>query len=70
MGEMMAVNSNAKRIETVAAPKAAAAPKQDLLRALASKGKYEAPKVVSFPIDGMKVSGPITLAGNGGGPPV
>ena len=26
---------------------------------------YEPPKVVSFPIDGMRVTEPVTLAGNG-----
>jgi len=66
----MALSSSAKRVETLAQPTAVAAAKKDVVRALASKGKYDAPNVVSFPIDGMKISGPITLAGNGGGPPV
>lgn len=35
--------------------------------ALASKGRYRKPEVASFPIDGMKVSGPVTMAGNTGG---
>jgi len=33
------------------------------VRALTSKAVYQAPKVVSFPINGMKVS-PVTHAGN------
>ena len=33
------------------------------LRALAAKSRYEAPKVVSFPIDGMDLSA-TTMAGN------
>jgi len=35
----------------------------DKLRALAAKSRYETPKVVSFPIDGMDLS-PTTMAGN------
>jgi hypothetical protein len=26
--------------------------------------RYEPPKVISFPIDGMRVAGPVSLAGN------
>jgi hypothetical protein len=33
------------------------------LRALVAKSRYETPKVVSFPIDGMDLS-PTTMAGN------
>ncbi|GLI93049.1 hypothetical protein [Methylocystis echinoides] len=35
--------------------------------ALASKGRYRRPEVATFPIDGMKISGPVTMAGNTGG---
>ena len=35
----------------------------DRVRALTSKSVYQAPKVVSFPINGMKAS-PTTFAGN------
>ena len=37
------------------------------LRALVAKTKYEAPKVVSFPMDGLNVT-TITMAGNVGEP--
>jgi hypothetical protein len=32
--------------------------------ALASKGRYRKPEVATFPIDGMKISAPVTMAGN------
>ena len=38
-------------------------------RALAAKSRYEAPKVVSFPIKEMKTSYALSAAGNSGPPP-
>jgi hypothetical protein len=32
--------------------------------ALANKGRYSKPELTTFPIDGMKISGPVTMAGN------
>jgi hypothetical protein len=32
---------------------------------LVANTRYEPPKVVSFPIDSMRVTEPVTLAGNG-----
>jgi hypothetical protein len=32
---------------------------------LVATARYEPPKVVSFPIDSMRVTEPVTLAGNG-----
>jgi hypothetical protein len=32
---------------------------------LVATSRYEPPKLASFPIDGMRVTEPVTLAGNG-----
>jgi hypothetical protein len=44
-------------------PRVTPRPLPPKIHALVSKGKYQPPKVASFPIDGLKVS-PVTLAGN------
>lgn len=36
------------------------------VRRLVMRAPYAAPKIVSFPIDGLRVSGPVALAGNVG----
>jgi hypothetical protein len=34
--------------------------------ALANKGRYRRPEVATYPIDGLKISGPVSMAGNTG----
>jgi len=36
----------------------------DAIQRLAASARYAPPKVVSFPIDALRVTGPISLAGN------
>lgn len=38
------------------------------VEALARSAPYQKPEVVSFPIDGLKMSQPLTMAGNTGAP--
>jgi hypothetical protein len=35
------------------------------VQSLVARFRYEPPKIVSFPLDGMRVTEPVTLAGNG-----
>jgi hypothetical protein len=59
----MAGQSNAVRV----APSDKTPELSPAARRLVMGAPYAAPKVVSFPIDGLRVSGPVALAGNVGG---
>lgn len=52
----------AKPQENSASHSGAAA--MDAIQRLAGSAKYAPPKVVSFPIDALRLTGPISLAGN------
>jgi hypothetical protein len=62
LGAGMTQISAAQRRED--APVERPAPSATVQR-LVAKFRYEPPKVVSFPIDSLRVTEPVTLAGNG-----
>jgi hypothetical protein len=52
-------------MQTIQAPSSSATLVSNIL-ASAAKTPYQAPNVVSFPIDGMSIAAPLSLAGNVG----
>ena len=61
--------SNTAALRANAGTSALSRPVSSKILQLASKASYAAPKVVSFPVNGLKPSEALTMAGNGGGLP-
>jgi hypothetical protein len=60
MSMSLALNSSSKHVRVATF----ASPSVRRVFALANKGRYRKPEVATFPIDGLKVTGPVTMAGN------
>jgi hypothetical protein len=57
---MLSATSNATQLQ-VSDPNSSVS---KIVKSLVANRRYEEPKIVSFPIDGMRVTGPVSLAGN------